>query len=196
MCFFYFSHVNHRILLLYLKLTATSFNELILTHFFLLVKCVEDLNNEASASYQERRGILKSNTETYQPKRLSLSPSKPGKSALKPHGVSGTDSEVRSILKPETDHGHDEGISSDNSNSEEEDNSNVKVSSGKDQSAIMSELLSKISSVHRAKASGQVSKYSSKSTTSDETTDESSGGREVRSIIGMDSSAKKRFKEK
>lgn len=100
-----------------------------------------------------------------------------------------------SILKVEADHAYDEGISSDNSDSDDEGYHPTRVHLD---SISEKDKISDVYSVFShdiARSDSKSCRYSGRSA-SDETTDESSGGREVRSIIGKESTPRKRSKDK
>lgn len=105
----------------------------------------------------------------------------------------------RSILKSDSfDHGHDEGISSDDDSTSEEylgRKAHKENESGSSNNKVKSIASHLATTLNFDRPSPMASRKSSKGTTSDETTDESSGGREIQNIIGRELT-KKKMKER
>lgn len=138
-----------------------------------------------AAQSQERKGILKSKVEPRDSKSGS-----PVRSALKKRNSSSSKDfdGPRSILKPDLfDHGHDEGISSDDSNSDTGLGKTGLNSSSEKENESNNKIARPVSRIW--------SRNSGKST-SDDTTDESSGGREIQNIIGHEANSKRRQRDK
>lgn len=113
-------------------------------------------------------------------KRAPISP-RPARSVLKrKEDEQRSTSSPKSILKTEQDHAYDEGISSDESNSDHE---------AADSEVRFKDARSSSDEDKRSARLGDIaasSRFSAKNASDDNTTDESSGGREIQNIIGSD----------
>lgn len=139
----------------------------------------ENLNVQAA----ERKSILKTNLEAVLKKRFPPSP-RPTRSVLKKNEdfIRKRSPSPRSNIKNEQDHAYDEGISSDDSNSDEMVEGEVRS----DQKFGNGDGYGKFN----------LSSCLSGKNGSDETTDESSGGREIQNIIGCEKSPEKKEKQR